>query len=63
MDTVENISQICDEMLAFSRTAGTVVDCGACSNNGCTICDDTDYDALAEEYAQQQAYENGRVFF
>ena len=62
MGKVENISQICDEMIAFSRTAGTVVDCGAC-NNGCIVCDDTDYDVLAEEYAQQQAYENGRVFF
>jgi hypothetical protein len=50
MDTVENISQICDEMLAISRTAGTIVN------------DEIDYDALAEEYAQQQAYENGRVF-
>jgi len=50
MDTVKNISQICDEMLAFSRTAGTVVN------------DEIDYEALAEEYAQQQAYENGRVF-
>ena len=51
MDTVENISQICDEMLAFSRTAGTVVN------------DEIDYDVLAEEYTQQQAYENGRLFF
>ncbi len=62
MDTVENISQICDEMLAFSRTAGIVADCGVCNNDGCNVCDDTDYDVLAEEYTQQQAYENGRVF-
>tara|TARA_B100000900_G_scaffold375655_1_gene357918 strand:+ start:417 stop:572 length:156 start_codon:yes stop_codon:yes gene_type:complete len=51
MDKVEKISQICDEMLSFSRTAGTIVN------------DEIDYDTLAEEYAQQQAYENGRVFF
>ena len=51
MNTVEKISQICDEMLAFSRTAGTVVN------------DEIDYDTLAEEQAQQDAYESGRVFF
>ena len=62
MDTVENISQICDEMLVFARTAGTVIDCGVCNNEGCKVCDDTDYDALADEYVQQQAYESGRVF-
>jgi len=62
MDKVEKISQICDEMLAFARTAGTVIDCGACNNKGCIVCDDTDYDALAEEQAQQDAYESGRVF-
>ena len=62
MGAIKNISQICDEMIAFSKTTGTVVDCGVCSNNGCAVCDNTDYDTLAEEYAQQQAYENGRVF-
>ena len=50
MDTVKNIIKICDEMLEFSKTAGTVVN------------DEIDYDVLAEEYAQQQAYENGRVY-
>jgi len=50
MNKVEKISQICDEMLAFSRTAGTVVK------------DELDYDILAEEQAQQDAYESGRVF-
>ena len=50
MNKVEKISQICDEMLAFSRTAGTVVN------------DEIDYDTLAEEQAQQDAYESGRVF-
>tara|TARA_R110001592_G_scaffold119434_3_gene322489 strand:+ start:2487 stop:2642 length:156 start_codon:yes stop_codon:yes gene_type:complete len=50
MNKVEKISQICDEMLAFSRTAGTVVK------------DELDYDTLAEEQAQQNAYESGRVF-
>jgi len=51
MDSVKNIIKICDEMLEFSRTAGTIVN------------DEIDYDVLAEEYVQQQAYENGRVFF
>ena len=37
--------------LNFQKTAGTVVN------------DEIDYDALAEEQAQQDAYENGRVFF
>ena len=49
-------------MVAFARTAGTVVDCGACNNKGCNVCDDTNYDVLADEYIQQQAYESGRVF-
>ena len=47
---VKEINKICDEMLAFARTAGTVVN------------DKIDYDALAEEQAQQDAYESGRVF-
>jgi len=51
MGSVKNIIKICDEMLEFSRTAGTVVN------------HEIDYNVLAEEYAQQQAYENGRVFF
>ena len=59
---VKEINKICDEMLAFARTAGTVIDCGACNNKGCNVCNDTDYDALADEYVQQQAYESGRVF-
>jgi len=59
---VKNINQICDEMIAFARTAGTVVNCGACNNKGCNVCDSTDYDALANEYVQHQAYESGRVF-
>ena len=46
----------------FARTAGTVVNCGACNNKGCNVCDSTDYDALANEYVQHQAYESGRVF-
>ena len=48
---VKEINKICDEMLAFARTAGTVV-------NDVKI----DYDALADEYNQQHAYESGRVF-
>jgi hypothetical protein len=59
---VKNINQICDEMIEFARTAGTVVNCGACNNKGCNVCDSTDYDALANEYVQHQAYESGRVF-
>ena len=59
---IKKINKICDEMLAFARTAGTVVDCGACNNKGCKVCDDTDYDVLANEHTQQQAYESGRVF-
>ena len=59
---VKEINKICNEMLAFARTAGTVIDCGACNNKGCIVCDDTDYDALAEEQEQQDAYESGRVF-
>ncbi len=59
---VKNINQICDEMIAFARTAGTVANCGACNNKGCNVCDSTDYDALANEYVQHQAYESGRVF-
>jgi len=59
---VKEINKICDEMLAFARTAGTVVNCGACNNKGCKVCDSTDYDALANEYVQHQAYESGRVF-
>ena len=47
---VKEINKICDEMLAFAKTAGTVVN------------DEIDYDALAEEQAQQDAYESGRVF-
>ena len=47
---VKEINKICDEMLACARTAGTVVN------------DEIDYDALAEEQAQQDAYESGRVF-
>ena len=47
---VKEINKICDEMLAFARTAGTVVN------------DEIDYDVLADEYVQQQAYESGRVF-
>ena len=35
---VKNINQICDEMIEFARTAGTVVNCGACNNKGCNIC-------------------------
>jgi len=35
---IKEINKICDEMLAFARTAGTVVDCGACNNKGCNIC-------------------------
>tara|TARA_R110001583_G_scaffold110092_5_gene259016 strand:+ start:1530 stop:1748 length:219 start_codon:yes stop_codon:yes gene_type:complete len=59
---IKKINKICDEMIAFARTAGTVVDCGACNNEGCKACDDTDYDVLADEYNQQQSYESGRVF-
>ena len=59
---VKNINQICDEMIEFARTAGTVVNCGACNNKGCNVCDSTYYDALANEYVQHQAYESGRVF-
>ena len=59
---VKEINQICDEMIAFAHGAGTVVDCGACNNKGCNVCDDTDYDTLADEYNQQQSYESGRVF-
>ncbi len=59
---VKEINQICDEMIVFAHGAGTVVDCGACNNKGCNVCDDTDYDALADKYVQQQAYESGRVF-
>ena len=47
---VKEINKICDEMLTFARTASTVVN------------DEIDYDALAEEQAQQDAYESGRVF-
>jgi len=61
-NSVKNINQICDEMIEFARTAGTVVNCGACNNKGCNVCDSTDYDVLADEYIQQQAYESGRVF-
>ena len=49
-------------MITFAYNAGTVVDCGACNNKGCKVCDDTDYDVLANEHTQQQAYESGRVF-
>ena len=49
-DPVKEINKICDEMLTFARTASTVVN------------DEIDYDALAEEQAQQDAYESGRVF-
>ena len=59
---IKEINKICDEMVAFARTTGTVVDCGACNNKGCNVCDDTDYDVLADEYAQHQAYESSRVF-
>ena len=59
---IKEINKICDEMVVFARTAGTVVDCGACNNKGCNVCDDTNYDVLADEYIQQQAYESGRVF-
>jgi hypothetical protein len=34
---IKKINKICDEMIAFARTAGTVVDCGACNNKGCNI--------------------------
>ena len=60
---MNKLDKLVKEMLAFSNTAGIVVDCGACNNKGCNVCDDTDYDALADEYVQQQAYESGRVFF
>ena len=59
---IKEINKICNEMITFAYNAGTVVDCGACNNKGCKVCDDTDYDALANEYTQQQAYESGRVF-
>ena len=32
------INKICDDLIAFARTAGTVVNCGACDNKGCNIC-------------------------
>ena len=47
---IKEINQICDKIIAFARTAGTVVN------------DEIDYDTLAEEQAQQDAYESGRVF-
>ena len=59
---VKEINQICDEMIEFAHGAGTVVDCGACNNKGCIVCDGIDYDTLADEYNQQQSYESGRVF-
>ena len=59
---VKEINQICDKMIAFAHGAGTVVDCGVCNNKGCIVCDDIDYDTLANEYNQQQSYESGRVF-
>ena len=40
---VKKINQIFDEMIAFARTAGTVVDCGACENKGCNVCEETNH--------------------
>lgn len=40
---VKKINQICDEMIAFARTAGTIVDCGACENKGCNVCEETNH--------------------
>ena len=59
---MNKLDKLVKEMLEFSNTAGIVVDCGACNNRGCKVCDNIDYDVLADEYAQQQAYESGRVF-
>ena len=60
---LNRFNKISNEMLQHSSISGVVVDCGACNNSGCIVCDDTDYDTLAEEQAQQDAYESGRVFF
>ena len=35
---LKEINQICDEMIAFAYSAGTVVDCGECNNKGCKVC-------------------------
>ena len=37
------VQKICDDMLVFTRTAGTVVDCGACNNKGCNVCEETNH--------------------
>ena len=34
----QRIDQICDDMVAFARTSGTVIHCGACNNKGCDVC-------------------------
>tara|TARA_R100001443_G_C3362750_1_gene179360 strand:- start:628 stop:846 length:219 start_codon:yes stop_codon:yes gene_type:complete len=60
---LDGINKIYNEMLQHSSTSGVVTDCGVCNNSGCIVCDEIDYDILAEEQAQQDAYENGRVFF
>jgi hypothetical protein len=34
----KDLEEIMDKMLEFDSKIGTVIDCGACSNNGCKVC-------------------------
>jgi predicted metal-dependent RNase len=37
-DKIKQLIKYLDGMLEFDSKIGTVVDCGACSNNGCKVC-------------------------
>ena len=34
----KDLEEIMNEMLEFDSKIGIVIDCGACSNNGCKVC-------------------------
>jgi hypothetical protein len=40
---VKEINKICDEIINHANKAGKVVDCGACKNNGCIVCEETNH--------------------
>ncbi len=61
---LDEIKRLTKELMDPSNIGGTVIDCGSCDNKGCPVCENhRNYNELAEEQAQQDAYESGRVFF
>ena len=40
---IKEINKICDDMIGFAYSAGYSVDCGACKNKGCNVCEETNH--------------------